>query len=105
MSNKDNRIDFHNFLKSISGINNLYFQPPENIQMNYPAIVYSRYNMNTINADDVVYLQGTIYRVVVIDKDPDSEIVYKVSNIPTARFERHFNSGGYNHDVFIINYK
>ena len=55
--------------------------------------------------DDKNYLQGTTYRVTVIDKNPDSEIVYKVSIFPTVRYERHFNTSGLNYDVFIINYK
>lgn len=105
MTSKEKRIEFHNKLIQLTGINNVYFQPPENLQMNYPAIVYSRYNINDVSADDDKYLQGTIYRVTVIDKNPDSELVYKVSNFPTARYERHFNTSGLNHDVFIINFK
>ena len=105
MNSKEKRIEFHNKLIQLTGINNIYFQPPENLQMNYPAIVYSRYNINDISADDDKYLQGTIYRVTVIDKNPDSELVYKVSKFPTARYERHFNTSGLNHDVFIINFK
>ena len=105
MGNKENRIEFHKELISLTGANNVYFQPPENLQMNYPAIVYSRYDINEVSADDKKYLQGTTYRVTVIDKNPDSEIVYKVSIFPTARYERHFNTSGLNHDVFIINYK
>ena len=105
MGNKENRIEFHNELIRLTGANNVYFQPQENLQMNYPAIVYSRYDINEVSADDKKYLQGTTYRVTVIDKNPDSEIVYKVSIFPTVRYERHFNTSGLNLDVFIINYK
>lgn len=116
MSSKNNRIDFHNTLLNLMKYSddqghekyltkNIYFQPPENVQMEYPAIVYSRYNINNRSANNEVYLQGTYYQVIVLDKDPDSEIVNKISHFPTAKYSRHFTTSGLNHDVFIIYYK
>ena len=35
------RLDLHECLCKILNSNNVYFQPPENVRMNYPAIVYS----------------------------------------------------------------
>lgn len=110
MANKQFRIDFHNALLECLGSElasqcHLYFQPPENFQMQYPAIVYSRNSIKNKSADDIVYSQGTEYQVTVIDKNPDSEIVDKISKFPTCRYSRHFNSANLNHDVFIIIYK
>lgn len=106
MSTKANRIAFQTVLENLyGGLNpHVYFQPPENIQMQYPAIVYNRYNIDNINANNEVYLQGGVYQVIVIDKDPDSDIVDRVSKYPTARFSRHYTSNNLNHDVFMITY-
>lgn len=105
MSNKNNRIELQLKLEEIIGNSNVYFQPPSGFQMQYPCIVYSRSDIRNVNADDIVYLQGTSYQVTVIDKNPDSEIVDKISHFPTARFSRHFSTQGLNHDVFTIFYK
>lgn len=72
--------------------------------MNYPAIVYSRSNIENIHADDDVYLQAHHYQITVIDADPDSVIVEKMSKFKGVRFRNHFTSDNLNHDVFEIYY-
>lgn len=83
----------------------VYFQPPENIQMQYPAIVYERYSIENKHGDNKVFEQGTKYQVVIISKDPDEILVEKVSMIPTAKHVRHYVSDKLNHDVFYVAYK
>lgn len=99
-----NREDFQTLLESILDSRNVYFQPPENIKMKYPAIVYERDNIQNNFADNSVYAQSQVYMVTVIDEDPDSKFVEKISQLPTARFNRHFTSDNLNHDVFTIRY-
>lgn len=98
------RLELHDMLASILGTKNVYFQPPETLKLNYPAIVYSRIDLPNKHADNSVYKQNFKYRVIVIDQDPDSEIVSKISLIPTCRFERHYAANNLNHDAFIIYY-
>lgn len=103
------RLELHEKLCSIvnmddSGDRHVYYQPPESIKMKYPAIVYSRENIQNDFADDEVYKQSYSYQVTVIDKNPDSEIVDKVSLLPMCRHDRHFKSDNLNHDVFTIFY-
>lgn len=106
MQAKNNRISFQTLLESLFTANpHVYFQPPENLQMSYPAIVYTRENIKNTNADNIVDFQEVKYQVIVIDKNPDSELVDKVSKLPTARFSRHYASNGLNHDVFMITHK
>lgn len=81
---------------------NVYFQPPESIKMKYPAIVYSRSDIVNSFADNLPYIQSHAYTITVIDKDPDSKIVEKVSKLPMCRFDRHFTSDNLNHDVFTL---
>lgn len=99
-----NRLKLQELLEGIIGNRNVYFQPPESMKINYPAIIYSRDDIGNIFADDSVYRQNRTYKITVIDYDPDSEIVEKVSKLPMCRFNTHFKSDNLNHDVFVINY-
>lgn len=98
------RLNLHEELVNILGSRNVYFQPPENLKLQYPAIVYSRSDIANINADDKIYNQRTVYKVIVIDSNPDSEIVYKLSKFKYTNFINHYTSTGLNHDVFNIYY-
>lgn len=77
---------------------------PGFVRMNYPAIVYSRSNIENRHADDDVYMQAYFYEVIVIDEDPDSEVVENISKLPGCRFDRHYTSDNLNHDVFTLYY-
>ena len=99
-----NRLDLQAELEELLGSRNVYFQPPASVRINYPAIVYTRSDIDNTFADDSVYMQSHFYEVTVIDEDPDSKIVKAVSKLPTCRFSRHFTSENLNHDTFIIYY-
>ena len=103
------RLGLHNVLIDVMGTRGqkptrVYFQPPESVKLSYPAIVYSRTTIGSTFADNEVYMQSHGYQITVIDEDPDSEIVKKVSRLPTCRFDRHFTADNLNHDVFKIYY-
>lgn len=98
----DNRLKLHAIFEEILNSRNVYFQPPESIKMKYPAIVYKRDNIDNRHADDTVYMQKDAYEVIVIDPNPDSIYVRKVSMLPMCRYERYYTSDNLNHDVFTI---
>lgn len=97
-----NRLILHEELCTILGSRNVYFQPPEGIRMQYPAIRYERGDIRNICAENQVYGQNDVYTLTVIDRNPDSTIVRAISHLPRARFDRHYVSAGLNHDVFTI---
>lgn len=98
------RLDLQNLLEFILGSRNVYYQPPESVKIKYPAIIYRRNDIDNNFADDIVYMQNHTYQIIVIDADPDSEIVDRVSKLPMCRYDRHYTSDNLNHDVFILNY-
>lgn len=104
MLTTDRRLQLHEKLCEILGSRNVYFQPPESVKMNYPAIVYSRDDIENEYADNGVYLSCRRYALTVIDKDPDSLIVAAVAGLSSCRFNRHYESDNLNHDVFTIFY-
>lgn len=98
------RLELHEKLVSVLGTRYVYFQPPESVKMKYPAIVYERSDIPNKFANDDVYLQTVKYKVTVVDRDPDSEVVERMSKFKTARFEKHYVADGLNHDTFTIYY-
>ena len=96
------RLELHEILCDCLGSRNVYFQPPESIKMQYPAIVYSRDDIENEHANNGVYMQSTAYNIIVIDADPDSEVVTKVSRLPMCIFDRHYAADNLNHDSFTL---
>lgn len=99
-----NRLELQALLESILGSRNVYYQPPESFKLKYPAIVYERNMIFNRSADDLTYKQDHEYSITVIDKDPDSPVVFAISKLPKCRFSNHFTSDNLNHDVFSIYY-
>lgn len=96
------RLELHEVLCELLGSRNVYYQPPASVKMQYPAIVYSRSDIDNEFANNRVYMQSLRYEVIVIDKNPDSEHVMAVSRLPMCSFDRHYESDNLNHDVFTL---
>ena len=96
------RLELSALLRDTLGSDNLYFQPPETVKMKYPAIVYSLDNIQNVHADDGVYLSHRRYSVTLIDKNPDSPTVERLSALPLCQFNRHYTSDNLNHFVFTL---
>ena len=97
-----NRLDLHEMLCNILGSRNVYFQSPESVKMQYPAIVYSLSNIKNNHANNKVYTQSRSYQIIVIDKSPDSIISDKISQLPYCKFDRSYISDGLNHYVYTL---
>lgn len=82
----------------------VYYQPPANIMIAYPCIVYSMSNIDTKFADNIPYMRQKQYNLTVIDKDPDSMIVDKVSHLPRCTFDRMYIADNLYHWTFSIYY-
>lgn len=94
------RLQLHQVLKETSGIDNVYFQPPNNVAMEFPAIVYQVDNRRTEYANDKPYSHRKRYQVTVIDRNPDSDIPDKVADLPLTSFTRFYVVDNLNHHVF-----
>ena len=70
------RLQLHNELRLFYP--RVYFQPPSNIKMEYPCIVYNRSNDSVKFADNDVYHEKDAYSVTLIEKDPDSTMAKEI---------------------------
>lgn len=98
------RLLLHDVLKEVLGTDLVYFQPSENVEMQYPCIVYKRDLANTEFADNGPYRHHLRYLVTYIDRNPDNIVTDKIKNLPYCRFERFFTADNLNHDVFNLHF-
>lgn len=96
------RNELHELLEQILGNSNVYYQPPASVKMNYPAIVYSKSDIQNSHADNQVYRQDISYEIIVIDKSPDSKAADTISRLSKCRFNRHYVADNLHHDAFTL---
>lgn len=96
------RQQLQDLLKTILGSDKVYFQPPANLQMVYPCIVYSRDAAHNDYADNGPYLHKKRYQVTIIDPNPDSDIPDLVALMPLCVFNRYFVNENLHHDVYSL---
>lgn len=94
------RTDLQTLLEALLGSDKVYFQPPANVQMVYPCIVYVRDASDVIFAGNKLYRYTKRYQVTIIDRNPDSDVPDKVAALPLSRFTRFFTADNLNHDIF-----
>lgn len=94
------RLQLHSILESF--VDHVYFQPPTNITLEYPCIIYKRDYAETEFADNGPYNHTLRYMVIVIDQDPDSDIPGKVASMPMSLFNRFYTVDNLNHDVYRV---
>ena len=92
------RLQLQSLLELI--VENVYFQPPSNFQLQFPCIIYERNGSETERADNTSYLHAKRYQVTVIDRNPDSILPDKVEELPLCSFDRFFTAESLNHHVY-----
>lgn len=97
-----NRLTLQTKLEELLECRNVYFQPPASVKLQYRAIVYSFEGMHVIRANDGIYRLMGRYQLTLIDKNPDSEYILKVLQLPYCNYDRRFTADNLYHDVFTL---
>ena len=92
------RLELQKLLETIT--TNVYFQPPTNVELKYPCIIYKRDFADTKFADNTPYALKLRYMITVIDQNPDSELPGMVAKLPMSLFNRFYTVDNLNHDVY-----
>lgn len=82
--------------------NRVYFQPPENLNIGYPAVVFHLSKIEIDRASDVPYKGAKEYSVTLITKDPEPDVIDEILKIPYSSLDTTYISDGMNHFVFTI---
>ena len=96
------RLDLQDLLIEILDSDSVYFQPPSNVQMNYPAIVYQRERIVPVWAADKPYKLDNRYQVTAIERDPDSEVSNKLAALPRCVHDRFYVADNLYHNAFTL---
>ena len=96
------RTELQTLLEQVLGSGNVYFQPPNNITIAYPCIVYKRSRIESEFADNEPYGHQKRYTVTVISRDPDNAVVDQIAALPKCSHDRFFTADNLNHDVFTL---
>lgn len=92
-------------LTDLLGTSEVYFQPPDDASMDYPAIVYHLDGVDTSYGDNLPYKISKRYLITYIDYYPDMTIPDKIAQLPTAKFVNHFTADNLNHYSYRLYYK
>lgn len=103
MSELEKRLELDAKFREILGSDNVYFQPPETLKMQYPCIVYFKTMVPIIYANDKPYIYKQGYTVTYIDKNPDSEVPFILLNtFSLDKIDSFYKSEGLNHTKLTI---
>ena len=72
----DKRIELHNKLLTIS--QNVYFQPPSNVRLVFPCIIYHKSSPEVKMANNNIYNKTQEYQLTIIDQNPDSDTADRI---------------------------
>ena len=96
------RLDLQTLLEGLMGSRNVYFQPPENLKLKYPCIIYRFVDIDTNKADDIKYLKFRRYELILIHSDPDNILVDAVEDLQYCEFDRSYVTDNLYHYVYTL---
>ena len=76
------RLELQEKLEELLGSKSVYYQPPESVKMEYPAIRYSKSRIDVKRADNYIYSKNIRYELIVIDRKPDNPVIDKLLELP-----------------------
>ena len=103
------RLDLHHTLRDLYekttgkySEDKVYYQPPSNLRLSFPCIIYKLTEMPPHHADNRLYRIEHMYELTVIDSEPNSLLREEIANLQNCRFVRSFESDNLHHYVFHI---
>lgn len=102
---KTRRVELQHKLEKVPNVKKVYFQPPANVKLTYPCIIYNRDGGISKFADNDPYNFRRRYTLTVVDPDPDSEIPDFIANhFRMCISDRTYISDNLYHHVFSLYY-
>lgn len=99
------QVDLQQELENFLGSRNVYFQPPSNVKLKYPCIIYDWSNVSPEYADNYMYLHTKAYEVIIVDQNKNSELPDKfMLGFKYVRFSRIYPADGLWHFVYNLYY-
>ena len=91
-------------LKDVMEDNATYFQPPEDVKLIYPCLIYTLQSLEHRTANDAKYNKYRRYTLLLISRDKDEPLVDKIEDLPFCSHQNHYVSDNLYHDAFTLYY-
>lgn len=99
----EKELTLDNEFMAILGTENVYFQPPESLRLQYPCIVYFKDGFQTQQADNKNYVIAQKYDVTVIYDDPDEDISKRLlEHFQKISFKTSYRADNLYHDKLTL---
>ena len=94
------------------GISHVYFEPPQNVTLEYPCAVVRMGTISSRNANNRVYKLNNTYEIIYIRRQFDDNMVNVIlvgdaNHAPPfsmIRHIRHYTAEGLHHDLYKLYY-
>lgn len=70
------RLDLHTEL--LTFLPTVYFQPPSDIRMTFPCIIYRKTIKNRRHANNRIYNNTQEYELTLVERSPDSDLADRI---------------------------
>ena len=98
------RVELSSILRELLESDHVYYQPPEGIKMEYPAIRYNRSTRDSRYANDGKYIKRQRWELVVISKTVDHPVIEKLLELDYCSHDRRYVADNLYHDVLTLYY-
>lgn len=97
------RVDIQEKFKFLLGSNNVYYQPPANLKMKYPAIVYSLDGLDVKRFDNTRLINKNCFSVTHIYRNESENLVETMlKNFEYISFDNRSIADGIYNDHYTI---
>ena len=94
------------------GVSNVYFEPPKNLQLIYPCVIFKRGADSHRSCDNRIYKLDNAYDITYVSYEPDDQmanviLVGDLTHEPPfkmIRKIRHYVAEGLHHDQYKLYY-
>lgn len=91
--------------RTLRGVKHVYFEPPENLKMEYPCVRIARVNADVRRADNRAYTISDRYKIIYITREPDSQVVHDILELfEKIRLDNSSTADGLHHDYYTLFY-
>lgn len=96
------RLELQSKLENIMESRHVYFQPPESVKMEYPAIRYSLEGVRIERADNSPYYIIDMYELILISRTPAMDMVRKILQLPYCSIGKPYKADNLYHYPFTL---
>lgn len=106
MALKQRTDELINRFYAIPNVKRVYYEPPDNVRMEYPCVRINRKSMNQRYANNKVYMFTPAYDIYYITKESDDPMTEKfMREFEMIRHNRTYHKDNLRYEVYTLYFK